>query len=68
MAYPPEDGHPSRYEPSPTCFNLVHATNAANHYAMPPNRDIRNVALASSSSSSSCYLRSHEHDDDVAVS
>ena len=36
MIYPPEDGHPSRYKPGPTCVNFVHATNAANHYATPP--------------------------------
>jgi len=31
MVYPPEDGHPSRYYPGPTCVNF-----AANHYARPP--------------------------------
>jgi len=38
MVYPPEDGHPSRYKPGPTCVNFVHATNATNHYAMPPTK------------------------------
>jgi len=36
MIYPPEDGHPSKYYPGPTCVNFVHATNSANHYATPP--------------------------------
>jgi len=36
MVYPPEDGHPSRYQPGPMCINFVHAMNAANHYATPP--------------------------------
>ena len=38
MVYPPEDGHPSRYKPGPTCVNFVHSTNAANHYATPPEQ------------------------------
>ena len=37
MVYLPEDGHPSQYKPGPTWVNFVHATNAANHYAMPPS-------------------------------
>jgi len=37
MVYPPEDGHPSKYYPGPTCVNFVHAMNAANHYATPPS-------------------------------
>jgi len=45
MVYPPEDSHPSRYSPGPTCVNFVHATNSANHYATPPTKlcsDARN--------------------------
>ena len=38
MVYAPEDGHPSKYYPGPTCVNFVHATNAANHYNTPPAR------------------------------
>ena len=36
MAYPPEDGHLSKYTPGPTCVNFVRATNSANYYAKPP--------------------------------
>jgi len=36
MVYPPEDGHPSKYQPGPTCVNFVRATNSVNHYATPP--------------------------------
>ena len=36
MVYPPEDGHPSKYSPGPTCVNFVPATNSANHCATPP--------------------------------
>ena len=46
MVYPPEDGHPSQYQPGPTCVNFVHATNAANHYATPPTNGILTAAGA----------------------
>ena len=36
MVYPPEDGHPFKYYPGPTCVNFVYATNSADHYATPP--------------------------------
>ena len=37
MVYPPEDGHPSKSQPGPTCVNFVQATHSANHYATPPD-------------------------------
>jgi len=36
MAYPPENGHPSKYYPGPTCVKFVQSTNCANHYISPP--------------------------------
>jgi len=56
MAYPSEDGHPSKYKLGPTWVNFIHAMNAANHHATPPVLMLMGLLLTHSLSGFLAFL------------